>query len=219
MGFLLRWPQLPRGAGFCFLCPESTLPCAGSFGERTRTYHKYKWLSLNKLANCFVVYKGDVIVGIEYFTTLVTWDAGKLARHKLYIKVQENDGVLVTYGEFKRKDVKCKLCKKVFPTVEEKQTDVNIALRLFQLAVEDKYGKAIIISGDTDLLPAMKAIQKNFPGKQIGVVIPIGKSSEDFKNQADFHYRMKEKHLQSSRYDDTIALKDGSTVTCPANWK
>ncbi len=182
-------------------------------------YHKYKWVSLTKLANCYVTDKKDVIVGIEYFTTLATWDPKKVARHRLFIKAQEDEGVAVIYGEFKRKDRICRLCHRTFRSVEEKQTDVNIALRLFQLAVQDRYDKAIIISGDTDLLPAIKAVQSTFPGKQIGVVIPIGRASEDLKKQADFHYKMKEKHLQSSRYNDTITLKDGTTLSCPPTWR
>jgi len=181
--------------------------------------HRFKWISLTKLCDCYRVNKKDTIVGVEWFTTLVTWDMGKLARHKLLIKAQENDGAFVTYGEFKRKDVRCKgTCKKRFSTVEEKQTDVNIALRLYQLAVQDAYDNAIIISGDTDLLPAMKFVRKDFPTKQIGVVIPIGKRSEDFKNEADFHYKMKEKHLASSRYDDNLVLKDKSVLVCPPTW-
>lgn len=181
-------------------------------------YHKYKWLSLAKLASLYVT-KKDRIEEILYFTTLATWDPAKVARHKTFIKAQENEGVTVVYGEFKRKEKRCPLCHTNFWTFEEKQTDVNIALRLFQLAVQDRFEKAIIISGDTDLIPAVKAVKATFPGKQIGVVLPIGRASEDFKKEADFHYKMKEKHLQSSRYADTIALTDGTVLTCPPRWK
>jgi len=111
------------------------------------------------------------------------------------------------------------LCRKHFRSVEEKQTDVNIAIYLFRLAVADSYDKAIIISGDTDLTPAVKAVQATFPTKQIGVVLPIGRASEDFKQTADFHYKMKEKHLATSRFDDTVVLSDGSRLACPPNWK
>jgi uncharacterized LabA/DUF88 family protein len=189
-------------------------------GSDHRRLQKFKWISLSKLAECYRVDKKDVIVGVEWFTTLVTWDAGKLARHRTLVKAQENDGVVVTFGEFKRKHLRCKgTCKESFTTVEEKQTDVNIALRLYQLAVQDVYDKAIIISGDTDLLAAVKFVRKDYPGKQIGVVIPIGKRSEDFKNQADFHYKMKEKHLTTSRYDDNVTLKDNSVISCPPSWR
>ncbi|MGH9899445.1 MAG: NYN domain-containing protein [Pyrinomonadaceae bacterium] len=183
-----------------------------------KQYNKYKWLSLTKLAQAYITSR-DKVAGIYYFTTLATWDRGKMARHKLFIRANEIQGVQVVYGEFKRKQKRCNLCHKFFWTVEEKQTDVNIALKLFQLAVQDIYDKAIIISGDTDLLPAVKTVQTTFPTKSIGVVIPIGRASEDFKNNADFHYKMKEHQLQTSRFQDTIVLSDESTIECPPKWR
>jgi uncharacterized LabA/DUF88 family protein len=182
-------------------------------------YCKYKWTSLKKLCGCYVRDKGDFIAEIEYFTTLAFWDAGKVERHKRFIKAQENEGVAVIYGEFKRKSVKCKLCTKNFPVFEEKQTDVNIAVRLLQLAFQDRYDKAIIISGDTDLLPAVRAVRTIFPGKQIGLVIPIGRASEIFRKQVDFSYKMKESHLKLSLYPENLTLSDGTVLTCPPNWK
>ena len=182
-------------------------------------YRKYKWVSLSKLCACYVIEKTDRISGIEYFTSLATWDLGKVARHNIFIKALENEGVTVVYGQFKVRDRRCKVCGKTFKSFEEKQTDVNIALRLFQLAVQDRYDKAIIVSGDTDLLPSIKAVQATFPAKQVGVVIPIGRASEDLKKQTDFHYRMKQKHLATCRYDDTITLRDGSVLVCPDDWK
>ena len=183
-----------------------------------KRYHKYKWLNLAQLAKAYVTAR-DTIAGVYYFTTLATWNAGKVARHQLFIRANEMEGVQVVYGEFKRKQKRCPLCYKMYPTVEEKQTDVNIALKLFQLAVQDVYDKAIIISGDTDLLPAVKAVQATFPTKTIGVVIPIGRASEDFKKNTDFHHKMKEHQLLASRFPDTITLPDGSTLVCPPKWK
>ncbi|MGH9837859.1 MAG: NYN domain-containing protein [Blastocatellia bacterium] len=140
-----------------------------------KRYNKYKWLNLSKLARAYITSQ-DTITGVYYFTTLATWDPAKVAKHKLFIRANEAEGVQVVYGEFKRKQKRCNLCHKLFWTVEEKQTDVNMALKLFQLAVQDVYDKAIIISGDTDLLPAVKAVQATFPTKSIGVVLPIGRA-------------------------------------------
>jgi len=50
-----------------------------------------------------VTEKKDSIEAVYYFTTLATWDPGKVARHRLFIRVQEAEGVNVVYGEFKRK--------------------------------------------------------------------------------------------------------------------
>src|SRR5438132_1639564 len=79
-------------------------------GPDHQRYHKYKWLNLRKLASLFVFGK-DALENVLYFTTLASWDAGKTARHKLYIRALENEGVQVVYGEFKRKKKHCQLCK------------------------------------------------------------------------------------------------------------
>ncbi|HKF51504.1 MAG TPA: NYN domain-containing protein [Candidatus Acidoferrales bacterium] len=181
-------------------------------------YRPYKWLNLKKLASLYV-HGSDTLEAVLYFTTLATWDTDKAQRHKVYIRALENEGVTIVYGEFKRKQKHCSRCQRDFWSFEEKQTDVNIALSLFQLAVADRYDKAVIISGDTDLLPAVKAVRSTFPSKHLGVVIPIGRASEDLKKQADFHYKMREHHLASSRFSDVIALKDKSLLKCPDTWK
>lgn len=174
--------------------------------DDVRAYHRFKWTNLRKLAGAYVL-GSDILEGIEYFTTLATWDAAKVARHQLFIRANEEQGVVVTYGEFKRKERFCGLCHRKFWSREEKQTDVNIALRLLELAVQDRYDKGIIVSGDTDLIPVIKVVHRTFPQKKIGVVIPIGRASEDLKRQADFHHKMKVKHLNSSRFDDNHTMK------------
>ncbi len=83
------------------------------------------------------------------------------------------------------------------------------------MAILNRYDKAVIVSGDTDLLPAVKAVQRTFPAKKIGVLIPIGRATEDFKKQADFHHKMKASHLLAARYSDLLTLKDGTRLQCP----
>ncbi len=186
-------------------------------GQDHHKFRKYKWLNLKKLASLFVFGK-DTLAQVWYFTTLVTWDAGKAARHKLYIRALESEGVKVIYGQFNRKKKHCQLCTGDFWSFEEKQTDVNIALILFQLAILDEFDKAIIISGDTDLLPAIKSVRKIFGAKQIGLVIPIGRRSEDLKQQVDFHHKMREHHLTKSLFPDPLNLPDGTSLNKPPTW-
>ena len=153
------------------------------------------------------------------FTALATWNAAKVERHKLFIRANESAGVSIVYGEFKRKEKLCRLCHRRYPTFEEKQTDVNIALALLQYAIRDRYDRAVIVSGDTDLIPAIKAVRATFPAKRIGVILPIGKSSDDMIKHSDFRFKMREYHLASSRFPDRLILSDNSTLDCPPNWK
>lgn len=177
----------------------------------------YKWVNFAKLAGCYIT-KKDQIGQIYFFTALTTWSQDKMNRHKILIKAQEHNGVSTVYGEFKRRDKFCNLCKKTYKTFEEKQTDVNIAIHLFREAIKETYDKAILISGDSDLIPSIKAVHQTFPNKQIGVVIPIGRSSNSLKQVCDFHIKMKEMHLKSSMLPREIDLGEGQTIRCPDQW-
>lgn len=180
--------------------------------------NQYKWLDLTSLTHKFIL-KTDKIEDIYYFTALTTWSPDKVKRHKDFIKAQEIKGVKIIYGEFKRKDKLCPICKKTYQTFEEKQTDVNIAIQLLKLAIQDKYDKAFIISGDSDLIPSIEAVKSAFPNKQIGVIIPIYRSAEQLKQTCDFYMKMKEKHLQSSMLPDVIDLGKGKKLERPQSWK
>lgn len=180
-------------------------------------FHKYKWLNYAKLAKCFLPPK-STINKIYYFTTFALWDSDKVNRHKKYIRALRNEGIEVVHGKFKIRDRKCRKCGAYYTSYEEKKTDVNIAIKLFQDAMNDEYDTAIIISGDSDLIPSIEAIKSSFPSKEIGIVIPINRRAEYLKNIVDFHMKMKEKHLASSVFEDTITLVDGQTITKPPTW-
>jgi uncharacterized LabA/DUF88 family protein len=182
-----------------------------------REFEKYRWLDLARLCKCFMK-KSDQLGGVYYFTSLATWDAGKARRHRTYIQALHSSGVNVVYGEFKLKDKVCRICRRTYQTFEEKQTDVNIAIHLFRLAMEDIYDTATIISGDSDLIPSIVAVKQVFPGKQIGIVLPIGRASESLKLRADFHMRMKRFHLESSTFSGVVNLAGGGSVKSPDGW-
>ena len=182
------------------------------------TWHKYKWLNYAKLAQLFIP-KTDKVEAMYYFTALATWMPDKMARHRLFIRTTELQGVNIVYGLFKVRDKFCTNCKTWYKAHEEKQTDVNIATYLFRLAVEDRYDKALILSGDSDLVPAIKEVRATFPNKQVGVIIPIGRRSEELKLISDFYMRMKEKHLRDSRFPESIDLGAGQTLECPQSWR
>ncbi len=182
-----------------------------------RRLHQYKWLNLRALADRFVRPR-DQVLGVYYFTAFANWMPDKVQRHKVYIRALRSVGVEVVHGEFKMKDRRCRLCHKSFKIPEEKRTDVNIAIHLFQGAIEDRYDRAVIISGDSDLIPALQAVKHSFPSKEITVVLPIGRHGKQLVQTADSHMRMKEKHLRTSQFDDPVALGNGMAIPKPSSW-
>jgi uncharacterized LabA/DUF88 family protein len=57
--------------------------------------------------------------------------------------------------------------------LEEKKTDVNLALRMYRDACRRLYDRIILMSNDSDAEPALQAIRQDFPEIMIGVVVPI----------------------------------------------
>ena len=126
-------------------------------------------------------------------------------------------GVNIIEGEFKKKDRFCPKCRSVFRSAEEKNTDVNLAITLFKNAFLDEYDKAVVVSGDSDILNAIKEVKKCFPNKDIGFFPPYGKWSNDLRKHADFVIKMKQSHIINNIFPKEITYK-GITITCPPEW-
>ncbi|NUP91161.1 MAG: NYN domain-containing protein [Candidatus Sumerlaeia bacterium] len=180
-------------------------------------YRKYKWLDYAALARCYVG-GNDQVGRVNLYTAFTTWNAGKVARHREFLKAQCHQGVDVVLGHFKIKDKYCTNCRTVFRTPVEKRTDVNIAIGLFVGAHLNSYDRAILITGDTDVIPSIEAVKRIFPMKQVGIVIPLGRRSEEIKLHCDFHFRMNENQLSRSQLPNPLVLGPGVQLHRPVTW-
>lgn len=57
--------------------------------------------------------------------------------------------------------------------LEEKKTDVNLALQMYRDAARGRYERLILMSNDSDAEPALDAIRADYPHLMLGVVMPI----------------------------------------------
>lgn len=179
-------------------------------------YRKYKWLNYRKLA-LNVVGPSDTIAEIYYFTAYARWRPYSYRRHKEYIKALRSENIKIIPGRFMKKYISCHNCETNFLTHEEKGTDVNIALQILQDAISDTYDRAIIITSDSDILPAIEAVHRNAPDKEMGVMFPIGRRCYHLEQGADFKRKMTEKLLQNSLFPAQL-LVGTSTITKPNSW-
>jgi len=188
--------------------------------DKEQKYHKYKWLDYFGLARSFVT-RHDKVVDVVLFTAYVPWDKNKKLRHKRLTQALESKGVKIVLGKFKPVTRRCRICNRIYDTHQEKHTDVNIATYLFQSAMNDDYDTAMIVTADSDLVPAVRAIKNNFPGKKIVLITPIGRFSKELQKLSDFRMKMKKKHLESNQLPDIVLIdpKKGITIQCPNSWK
>lgn len=57
--------------------------------------------------------------------------------------------------------------------LEEKKTDVNLAINMYRDACKCLYDQLILVSNDSDAEPVLAAIREDFPHIFIGVVMPL----------------------------------------------
>jgi len=127
------------------------------------------------------------------------------------------NGIKPIMGKFKEITRKCSICHKSYITHEEKRSDVNIALFLYSSAGKNEFDKAVIVSGDSDMIPAIEMVKAEYPEKKIGVMVPFGHMAREIRNSADFQLKMKLEHLENSRLPKRIKTING-ILEAPLKW-
>jgi uncharacterized LabA/DUF88 family protein len=172
-----------------------------------------KWLDLRKLFTLLSRPKSQVITQILFFSAYPTWKPNSYLRHRHYVAALQVNGVTPVMGHFKKKSKECHKCRVKWESHEEKETDVNLALALLDMAYKDLYDHAFLLSRDSDLAPAVNKVKQNFPQKKITVFAPYNycHSSELIKG-ADDNKTIKLKHIETSLFPADIYDMGGNLV-------
>ena len=177
-----------------------------------------KWLNLRKLAEAFITPTTQRITEVFYFSAYATWRSpGSRSRHRTYVKALQEQGVTAILGHFKTKSITCRGCRTTWNTREEKESDVNIAIRLIHEAHEDNFDKALIITSDSDLCPAIRMVKNHFPSKEIVVLAPPNRYdiTREIQGLATT-IRIRQPHLNRNLLPDSICDSYGNVINRPA---
>lgn len=199
-----------------------------------KNYAIYRWIDYYKLGQYYAIRQGCKLNNVFIFTTYPEWDLSKLSRHQKLVSIWGDSGCKIIFGKFlpaKREcnnfknssrcdTTRCSLsggsyCNGLYDTREEKMSDVNLSIYLLEMAIHNDYEKAIIVSADTDIKPAVLSVKRNFPFKKIGVSLPIGRHNNVLVNACDFVEEMKKSVLDSCLLPDQYILKDSTVLNNP----
>lgn len=180
---------------------------------------KYLWLDYQTLAQRFARKLKGSVADVFYFSALAYWDQGKIYRHQIFLEALESRGIKIVMGNFKEKDRFCNNCRQFVMQREEKQTDVNIALHLLNEAYNNSYDIAMIMTNDTDLIPAIAMTRQVFPQKKVGVLFPIGRRAHELKQNCNFYRHTKPADFSQCQFPDPHVLPSGRTINKPAEWR
>lgn len=188
------------------------------------TGYSTKWFDLASLCNSYIPLFGKdaKLEAIYYFSAIPYYlnqkDLNKIQRHKNYIVCLESTGIHIELGRFKNKDVFCHRCKSMILKHEEKETDVAIAVKLFEIFLTDACESAVIVSGDTDLSPAIKTCKTIFKDKKIIFAFPFARKNKELATLAPDSFSISKKQYIKHQLPDPVILKDGQKINKPPSW-
>ena len=109
-----------------------------------------------------------------------------------------------------------------FSTYEEKRTDVNIALWMLHDAQRDLCDRLVLVSGDSDLVPAVAMTKKEYPEKEILVYVPALDKARgaavELRTIADKNKTLPTQMFHSAQFPAEIASGSGPPIKKPVSW-
>lgn len=190
-----------------------------------------KWLNLRKVSQ--MLFPRDQVDYVGYFTAEVDADHSSPSatnlRQKTYWNALRTLDVDIVKGRLEPREKECRAhqCShagsRTFSAPVEKMSDVNIALRMVLDAQRYAPDAICIISGDTDLLPAMRWLRDNVRCMR-RIYIPCAEKDfghrrvDEFGNHGWQTQRLKDEVLQSCILPDLVTGNESETIIRPSSW-
>jgi uncharacterized LabA/DUF88 family protein len=193
-------------------------------------FRRYRWLDFDAYFSRLLPAKD--IVRIKYCSALVdrTRDPGAYQRQYTYWEALRTLRLTTLIeGRFKDKSVICRSVgctftgNKSFTTPEEKGTDVNIALEMLDDAYQGSMDELVLVSGDSDLAPALQKVRLRFPRIRITLYVPaaynrIRGRAPELRSLAHKHRNFDGALCAHCQLPAQIQKPDGAMITKPPTW-
>ncbi|MFE7777420.1 NYN domain-containing protein [Streptomyces sp. NPDC057445] len=201
------------------------------YGMRAKYGHRYYWLDLAALVRR--LRPSDTLVGVRYFTARVVAERAAAANQQIYLDAlaAHSPGEVETVlGRFSDQRPRCGACRqswecgcvpaRQYRRYEEKATDVAIGARLVEDSALRASDVALIVSADTDLVPAVESAQRVDPQRLIYLALPPGNMSPSRHFRSVGHFNINETALRASQLpEDVTDPVTGAVHRRPAKWK
>lgn len=188
------------------------------FGMMEAGFSYCRWLNIKSLAQN-LLQNNQQLLDVKYFTARVTNNPDKQKRQSTYLDALYNEGVKIIYGQYQNNNLECHRCGHIWMAANEKMTDVNIATNILVDAYKDKYDMAMLISGDSDLVPPIKAVHENFYLKRVFVAFPPKRHNSTVAAVAKGSLIIGRKKLVESQLNTSIQKNsDGFILNKPIDW-
>ena len=91
-------------------------------------------------------------------------------------------------------------------------------MKLIEAFFSNAYDTAVIVSGDTDLSPAVRKCQLLFPKKKIIFAFPYARKNKELFKLAPGSFTIGQKQYIRYQFPNPVVLKDGRKTFKPSSW-
>ncbi|OLD00832.1 MAG: hypothetical protein AUI99_08205 [Gemmatimonadetes bacterium 13_1_40CM_3_69_22] len=179
-----------------------------------------KWLDFQAFCSSFLplISRDATLEKVFYFSASADFRPDKAARHAILVAALRSTGVAVQLGRFKEKDIRCPKCKTNFTRHEEKETDVAVAVKLLELLAVNACETVVLLTGDTDLAPAIRTAKTLYPDKRIWVIFPYSRHNAELKALAHGTIQVKAKRYVANQLPNPVKVSDTELIWKPTGW-
>ncbi|WP_425987982.1 NYN domain-containing protein [Afipia sp. DC4300-2b1] len=179
-----------------------------------------KWINYWKLSESFLR-ASEFLQAVHLFTSLTPWDSGKRARHQTFIAAQKAMGVQVKEAKFKKNRRHCRTENRRCKFWEEKENDVAITVTMLADAFAKRTKRIVLVTADTDQIPAVKYLIADFPNIELTLAIPPGRKNEARDLGELFNFSPTEitpGRIKACLLPQTIFLDNGASISMPETY-
>ena len=92
-------------------------------------------------------------------------------------------------------------------------------MKVIELLLLDRCDTVVLMTGDTDIAPAVRTARRLFSEKRICFAFPFGRKNRELAKLAtDQYFTMSAQSYASNQFPDPVVLKDGSEIRKPSTW-
>lgn len=183
-------------------------------------WKRYYWLDIVGLFEKFMK-PNQELVAVKYFSARPDDPVAHANQHSFFQANQENPKFRLILGTYLRKSITCRNCGYVIRTHEEKETDVRIATQIVSDAYEKNCDLAIVVSADSDMIPAIE-IAKSI-GQKVFIYFPPNQYSSNLASMASgkpIFLNRYESRFRQNVFPDKVHLKHADVdIEIPEKWK
>ncbi len=188
------------------------------YGLRQRQWRQFYWIDPFVLVASLLA-PSQQLVGVKYFTARVRQPKAKRDRQSKYLDaIRAYSRAEIILGKYYRKPLECRSCGNTWTTFEEKMTDCAIASHMVADAFRDQFDTAVLVGGDTDLVPPVKMVRRWFPEKRIISWFPPVRKNQAVADACHDEGHINGGHLALAVMPDTIEVAEGVDVERPPQW-